>query len=457
MNILKSETAAGPKILLTDSNRWSLSARLAMSLAQAGCQVSAICPTPGHPLLKTRNVYRTYHYSGLRPIQSLIAAIEAADPDVVIPCCDRSVGHLHELYALAQRRGAAGSKLATLIERSLGAPASHATVSSRYDLLTLASDEGIRVPGSGRLNTAEELSSWLAQEPFPWVLKADGTWGGCGVKMVHNADEVQRSFAALNRVFGFRQALKRLLVNRDSFWLRDWRSRSRHSFVAQSYIQGRPANCGVFCWKGRVLAGFGVEVVISEGLTGPASVVRVVDNPEMMFAAERIAARLNLSGFFGLDFMIEDGSGAAYLIEMNPRCTPLTHLRLSEGRDLVGALWAQLAGQPLPETEPLTHNELIAYFPPPVDKENAVLQASFHDVPQDEPELIEELQQPWLNRTFLYRLLLGLGRLKGKPANPAQSIELKTYPTSDDFGPGSDKDSNVLRTEPLVNAGVRSR
>ncbi len=44
----------GPKILLTDTNRWALAARLAIDLAKAGASVSAVCPTRGHPLLKTR-------------------------------------------------------------------------------------------------------------------------------------------------------------------------------------------------------------------------------------------------------------------------------------------------------------------------------------------------------------------------------------------------------------------
>jgi predicted ATP-grasp superfamily ATP-dependent carboligase len=176
----------------------------------------------------------------------------------------------------------------------------------------------------------------------------------------------------------------------------------------QSYIHGRPANCAVVCWKGRVLAGIGVEVVASDGTTGPASVVRVVDNAEMMFAAERIASRLGLSGFFGLDFMIEQGTGASYLIEMNPRTTPLCHLRLGKGRDMAAALWAQLSGQPFQEVPPVTQNEIIAYFPEACKSE--LLQSCFEDIPQGEPELVQELLRPWPNRTMLFRLFSRLKR-----------------------------------------------
>jgi predicted ATP-grasp superfamily ATP-dependent carboligase len=390
------------KVLVTDTNRWALAARLAISLSESGCQVSALCPKPGHALLKTRAVHRTFPYSGLHPLESLTAAIEAVEPDIIVPSCDRGVGHLHELYAQVQHRHAAGSKLAALIERSLGSPASHSTVSSRYDLLALAREEGVRVPNTSRVNTAEELEAWQAREAFPWVLKADGTWGGGGVKIVHAPDQVQQSFSQLGRIFRLGRAIKRLIVNRDSFWLRPWWNRSEHAVIAQSYIPGCPANCAVVCWKGRVLAGIGVQVVSSDGLTGPASVVRVVDNAEMMFAAERIASRLNLSGFFGLDFMIEQGSGDTYLIEMNPRTTPLCHLRLGKGRDLAGAFWAQLAGQPFPDAPPVTKNEMIAYFPEACDSE--LLKSCFQDIPQGEPDLVQELLQPWPDRTLLFRL-----------------------------------------------------
>jgi hypothetical protein len=421
MNSPESEAlgADTPRVLLTDTNRWALSARLAIALSQVGCQVSAACAMPGHALLKTRAVRRTFPYSGLRPLESLTAAIEAVKPEIVIPCCDRSVGHLHELYAIAKIQGAIGSKMAALIERSLGSPMSHPAVSSRYDLLALAREEGVRVPSTRRVNTPAELEDWQEREAFPWVLKADGTWGGGGVKIVRSRDEIQESLSQLARMFGFGRVIKRLLVNRDPFWLRPWWNRCQHAVIAQSYIEGRPANCAVTCWKGRILAGIAVEVVSSEGLTGPARVVRVVDNPEMMFAAERVAARLGLSGFFGLDFMIEAGGGAAYLIEMNPRSTPLCHLRLGRRRDMACALWAQLVGRPVPETPSMTQNDTIAYFPQAWNNKSQMLESSFQDIPQGEPELIQELVRPWPDRTLLFRLCTRWSQ----PAGPSKGSD----------------------------------
>ncbi len=392
-----------PSILLTDTNRWACPARMAIGLSKAGCKVSAVCPAFGHPLRKTSVIVQTFPYSGFRPLESLEAAIEESHPDIIIPCDDRGVQHLHELYARARMRGASGACLVALMERSLGSPESFPIVTSRYDLLRIAREEGLRLPSTSRITSVEALEAWHAEHGFPCVLKADGTFGGRGVRIAYAPKQAGQFFLEITRMFGGKRAVKRLVVNRDAFWLLPWWNRFTPAIIAQSYVQGRPANCAVVCWEGKVLAGFGVEAVSAEGATGPATVVRVVNNPDMMIAAERIARRLRLSGFFGLDFMIEDGTGATYLIEMNPRCTPLCHLQLGKGRDMVEALRAQLSDQPLRETLPVTQNDLIAYFPQAWNVKSEYLQASFQDIPQGEPDLVQELLRPWPERTLFFR------------------------------------------------------
>jgi hypothetical protein len=412
MNKLQSsgKGAKNTKVLLTDTNRWALAARLAISLAQSGCEVFAVCPAPSHALMKTRAVQKTFRYSALRPLESLEAAINSVDPDVVVPACDRSVEHLHELYQDAKARGPAGSKLATLIERSLGTPESHAIVSSRYSLLELARKEGIHVPRTSLISSSEDLEAWGQKESLPWVTKADGTWGGSGVRVIRSADDAGRSLKELEKISRLTRAIKRTLVNRDAFLFRSWWKRSKRKVIAQSYVHGRPANCTVVAWKGRVLAAILVEVVCSEGLTGPASVVRVVENVQMKAAAERLALRLGLSGFFGLDFMIEERTGDAYLIEMNPRVTPPCHIRLGKGRNLAGALRAQFAHQSIPEDAPVTEASMIAYFPRSSKGNKEVMQNCYQDVPENEPELVQELLNPFPDRTLLFRLVQWLSR-----------------------------------------------
>lgn len=388
---------------MTDTDRRAGTARLAIGLSRAGCEVFAVS-TPRHPLLKTRAVRRAFPYSGLRPLNSLIRAIEATEPQILIPCDDRAVEHLHELYAHARAQHNSGRKLAALIERSLGDPKSYPLVCSRQDLLRIAQEEGLRVPATRLVRTRDDLDSWQAEQPLPWVLKADGSWGGRGVRIAHTHQLAKEFFREISRPFRAARAIKRWCVNRDPFWVQPWLERVQPAVVAQSYVRGIPANCAVVCWEGEVLAGIAAEVVNSEGETGPANVVRVVDNPEMMRCAERIASRLGLSGFFGLDFMIESGTGASWLIEMNPRCTPLCHLQLGKGRDMVGMLSAQLTGRPYRETPPVTDRDMIAYFPQAGGSGSKFHHSTYEDVPEGEPELVRELLRPWPERTFLFRI-----------------------------------------------------
>jgi ATP-grasp domain-containing protein len=394
-----------PKILLTTTTRWPSPARLMIGFSGVGLVVSIVCPAHGHPSQKVRVVHNTFPYKPLAPLDSLADAIEAAKPDIIIPCDDLGVRHLHELHSSERARHASEVDIPALIVRSLGPLESYATVDSRYSLLNISREAGIRTPDTGIIENLDDLNRWHAAQPFPWVLKADGTSGGNGVRIARTLAEARGHFSDLRRSIGLLRFIKRLIVDRNLILERDWRygvRRVRPALVAQSFIPGSPANCAVVCWKGEVLAGIGCEAVNTESLFGPATVVRLIDNAEMMAAARKIARRLSLSGFVGLDFVIEEGTGAAYLIEMNPRCTPPCHLRLGIGRDMIGAFSAQLTGKPLSEPVSVTQNSLIAYFPEALLRNSEFLSSSYHDVPEGESELIQELLRASLRAQARY-------------------------------------------------------
>jgi hypothetical protein len=393
----------GMRILLADTDRRPYTARIAMAFDAAGCEVSAVC-TSHHPIETIKSLHRRFPYSAVHPSASLLRAIESTKPDLIIPCDDRAVEHLQQLCA---RCGDQNIGVARAIERSLGPLGSYPVVLGRYALLELAMGEGIRVPATQYLQSAKDLDQWQAKQPLPWVLKADGTWGGGGVRIAETPQQAKQLFPLLNSPCRLKRAIKRFLVNRDPFYLRDWWQRSSRSVIVQAYIPGRPANCAVACWQGKVLAQISVEVLGASRSTGPANVVRRIDNAEMTTAAQRIAEKLHLSGFFGLDFMIESGSGATYLLEMNPRCTPLSHFQLGLGTDMVSALHAVLSGQPplpLPPQSARSSHEVIAYFPQVLNSNSECQRSSVRDFPHGEPELAKALLQPFPQRTLLYRI-----------------------------------------------------
>jgi hypothetical protein len=152
----------------------------------------------------------------------------------------------------------------------------------------------------------------------------------------------------------------------------------------------------VLCWQGEVLAGISVEAVETTHATGPSTVVRVIDQPEMKSVAEKLVRQLNLSGFCGFDFVIDHASGKPYLIELNPRPTPSCHLALNSETDMVCALFAKLAGAQPRRSPKRDVPELIAYFPQELwrNRSSTYFRTAFHDVPWEEPDFVEMYFRP---------------------------------------------------------------
>ena len=386
-----------PKILLAATNWWPHSARLAIALSEAGCEVQAVFPR-GNPLLKLAFI-RAFTYSPWRPLQSLYSSIAASAPSVIIPCDDRAARHLYELHGRASAED--DSDLAGLIENSLGPASAYPVLNSRYEILKIARETGISTPEMSLIQTDADIDSWCARQESPWVLKADGTSGGFGVKILHSESAARKIAAAMRRPMNIMVALKRAMIDRDCFVAEDLAPRFRPAVIAQEYITGRPANVAVFAFQGEVLAAISVEVAVAYSETGAATVVRVVESPAMLQAAKALVKRLSLSGFCGLDFMIERDSEVPLLVEVNARVTPQCHSRLGNGRDMVNALCMVLTGR-VGSLKCVTRSGIIAYFPQAWDCNSwsEFLHNAYHDVPWEEPALVRELlNRPWAARS----------------------------------------------------------
>jgi hypothetical protein len=362
-----------------------------MGLKNAGFVVEVVCPSD-HPVLRTSAVLRTHRYQALFPVNSIKAAIAAADPALVIPCDDLARAHLHSLYWREQRKGAASNSIAALLERSLGDPASYPTVAARSNLIAFAKAEGVRVPTTAIVRDLGEMRSWLSTHGLPAVLKTDGTSGGVGVTLVPTLGEADRAFAALNAPPLLARVAKRAIIDHDLRLILPCFLRRRPVVNVQSLIRGQDATSAVACWEGKILASIGFDVLHAWKPKGPASVLKLSESLEMKTAAEKIVRRLKLSGLYGFDFMIEHETGTPYLIEMNPRATQTCHLPLGAGRDLLAALWPVLSGEPAQETRSVTDNPVIALFPQEWQRNpgSSFLSTGYHDVPWEEPELVRE-------------------------------------------------------------------
>lgn len=383
------KTFMRPKVLLATTCRWFATARLAMALKNAGFDVEIVCPA-GHPASTVSAVHRTHTYSGLFPLACIRAAFFEAHAELVIPCDDLATRHFHALYRSAQKRGASEAWILTLLERSLGDPASFPIAAARSSLIALAEAEGVRVPKTTIVDSVDQLDAWLAVYGLPAVLKTDGTSGGVGVKIVGTPEEAHRAFADLNIPPPITRVAKRSIIDHDINLLVPCLLRKKPLINIQAFIRGHDATSAVACWQGKILAAIRFEVVHTWKPKGPASVVRLIEDRQMCIAAAKIVDRLKLSGLYGFDFMVEEETGNSYLIEMNPRATQTCHLPLGTGRDLTAALWSILSGEQLPDRKSITHKKEIALFPQEWQRNPAshFLSTAYHDVPWEEPELI---------------------------------------------------------------------
>ena len=401
-----------------------------MAFAAIGHRVEAICPAH-HPLSKTKAVRTLYRYGAFRPISSLAKAIRLSEPALIVPCDDRAIAHLHELHAASRHTSVA---TAAVIERSLGCADSFAIANRRADLIAIARSECIQAPEMMRVSTEDELKAAIDTIGLPAVMKVDGTWGGLGVKLVHSLSEANRALELLSRPISVGRALKRIVVDRDSFSVLPCVSGLRPVVNIQRFVSGTPANSAVACWNGEVLACISVAAVRTRGAQGASTVVRVLNHPGMLEASVKLVRRLGLSGFCGFDFLLDEATGAAHLIEMNARTTPISHLPLAEGRNLVTALATQLDGIAAISPTPAILQDVIAFFPQAwlLEPNSDLLQSGYHDVPWSEQGLVRELMKlPWPERSLPARLLSRLRRSTGAESVSVLPVHYTSAPVVD--------------------------
>jgi predicted ATP-grasp superfamily ATP-dependent carboligase len=346
-----------------------------------------------------------YSYQGLAPMGLLRDAIRAAQPTLIVPCDDIAVWQLHALHANEP-------DLRPLIELSLGAAEAYPAIQQRSEVLRIAQSLGIRVPLTQTLNSAEELKDWKFDKPA--VLKLDGTWGGEGVTIVRSLTEATQGFHAASNGTKAWRAWKRFLINHYFFALWAWQRQKTSKMTIQKFIPGRPATTMFACWRGEVLASSTVEVLHSQAPTGAANVVQVLKNNEIEDAVRLLAWKLQLSGFHGLDFVLEQDTDAAYLVELNPRATQLGHLNLSAQGDLAGVMARKLKNETPARiaSQNQIQNSAIAFFPYACKSNpgSVYLHQGYHDVPWDEPALVRELMcDPWPDRQWQSRIFRYLG------------------------------------------------
>ena len=393
------------KILIATTCRWISAARLAIAFRQAGCTVEAVGPGAS-PLHGLSAISRMYPFQGLKPVRSVQGALRQSSPDLVVPIDDLAGICLHRLA------GEGPAEVKALLAASLGRVESYSILESRELFLQAAAEEGVLTPESATLESDGDVAAWVAAHGLPAVLKADGTSGGEGVKIVANEAEALRAYRQLRAPLSIAVVAKRTGIDKDLNHVLPWLLRKQRRVSAQSFIDGRDANIAVACWQGEVLASISAKVIQAVRPKGPAAVIQLIGEEEagkaMLDAARRVVKRLGLSGLCGMDFMIERATGRPWLIEINARATQTCHLVSEAGSDLVGELVEKITGGGMrkqadgiqaerTEAEQRSLRQCgdskgrtIALFPPAwqIDAGSEALRDAYFDLPAGEPGLI---------------------------------------------------------------------
>lgn len=346
---------SSPSVLVITTQTWLQVTRLALRFASHGCRVSAICPQESH-LPHTDSIAATYSFRILSPVGALRHAILASHAQLLLPTDDLSVWLLHEL---AMQTPA----LRPLIERSIGAASSFPLLRSRFQLLEMAHVLGISVPKTELVSSRADLKPWCAPQAPPFVLKKDGTWGGSGVQIVQGAQQALTAFHQLAAPDSFSSRVARWVRNGDPSAFARLRCLRNPQITAQSLVEGVPANSMYACHQGRILGEVQARVVASKGSTGPSFVIDIIDDPRISRAGQLLAAKLELSGFFGLDFILDRHTGEPFLLELNPRSTQLGHIAVAGRPGLTAHLWSHWSGEPLPPIAPAELGTSIGFYP----------------------------------------------------------------------------------------------
>lgn len=380
-----------PRVLLAHSMLWPNVARLAIAFRKRGFVVDAVAPA-GHPIHRMHSPNRTFEYRSRSPCKSIRDSIAASWPDIIVPCDDRVVVHLHEIYkkAVALCGSAKDSGIPALIETSLGCPESYDLVVRRAFLTSLAQLPHVHIPPTAAVSDLRSLWQWLRQHGFPAVLKLDGSSGGRDVILIRNRREAFIGLLKMRLQTSWVRRVKWLLFDGDVEPFFSPREFSTAQVCVQSYVGGRLANCAVACWRGNVLGWAAVEVLQCGREFGVASVVRRVKGEAMIAAARSIVRHLQLSGIIGFDFVLSEDVHQANLIEINPRATQINHFPGFDGPDVPAALFSAICNQPLDQFSSRRLPDEVALFPQEWkrDPNSKWLRRAFHDVPFEEPELL---------------------------------------------------------------------
>jgi Carbamoyl-phosphate synthase L chain, ATP binding domain len=375
-----------PVLLAAINSGWYGTVRIPSALARAGFEVSLLAPRSGPADLSRHVARKIVLPSPLTPLQWVHAfadAVRTTAPRIVLPCDEQSFILLKTLAELPPpgMPPAQHAELIALLHESLGDPTFYFTSIDRRLLPDAAAALGIRVPPHAVVSDLREAMEFVAIHGFPVVLKLGISFGGIGVAICPDRDALARAFGELRR-----SNIAELGVDSERLLL-------------EAGIPGVVTYYGLAAWRGALLAGFATErLVANPPPKGPATVIRYHHNRELREFSEKLVRGFSMSGLLGIECIVHEQTGSAYLIEINRRVTPGHHRGAQFRVDLCAALHAALNGLPSPSRTDLEEAEqgIRCSFPQEWlrDPTSPWLREYPVDAPWDDPEMLIAMLAP---------------------------------------------------------------
>jgi predicted ATP-grasp superfamily ATP-dependent carboligase len=379
-------------LIVALNTNWPGISRLPFGLTRAGFEVFALCPKISYlaktQFLKSSFLYPTFTYSRSKLIYLwMIISILIFKPNLVIPGDEDAVLALHNL-ANAFSKIPFFNRISKLIRNSLTPQAYDSLVLSKSEFQNKCLEWGLPTPKNIVVANLAEAISAASDLGYPVVLKNESGYGGTGVFICENEADVKKNFNQQETKPGI-QSIKNLL--KKIFFISVFREVNQISI--QQYIDGQVGLIPFSSKNGEVFASNTLlKHKTHPGKTGPTSVAIAISNPEIEQAVIEVAKQLNYTGFGSLDFIVEKKSGKAFIIELNPRPTPMCHIDNKVlANDLCEMFYLGLNSFPRKKREfkPST----IALFPNEKrrDPTSIYLTEAFHDIPINDPHLLKAL------------------------------------------------------------------
>lgn len=349
---------------------WISTSRMPGALHHAGFDVNVLSPRDAL-ITKSRFARRIGYFPSdcTYPFwaQTIATAVRTHSPALIVPGDDRTAALLHRVITDPPSGlvPALHARLVELIQRSLGDPRFFEVASNKFLLADAAIGAGVRVPDQ-RIVTGVAAAADVARElGYPVALKRQ-----------------PEASAERLRVASDDAALARFVAEAPDAPL-----------LVQRYVRGQLASFGAVSLDGKFLAGLTtIRVPTDPPETEAATVVQLADRPEVAEAAATMVEVLGLSGFASFEFVLEETTGAPYLLECNPRVSVASYIGTHFGADLSRELYQALCGareaSPLQPPEPLREQK-IALFPQEWlrSPQSPALRSCVIDAPWDDPEL----------------------------------------------------------------------